>query len=330
MSDKKWMIVLAGFILLFGFWVAKFALETGKIHNIVEQLRSKGEVADKGRMKHIVLIEQEQNHPYWNMVEDGATAAADEFGIEVEFHGPFRYSMEEQLKLLEKAIASKVDGIIVQGLNDTSFAPVINKAVDKGIPVLTVDTDAPTSKRFAYVGTDNVDAGRMLGKLVTRWAGETAKIGVIIGSETAESQQQRLAGFRSVIEGKPGLEIAAVGASDISMIEAIQQASDMLKKHPDINVMVGTSAMDALGILQAKKSLRRDDVKIIGFDNVNDTLAALQQGEIIATVAQQPYEMGYHSVRLLHEFFLGKEPPPAQYTPLRIIETEAVGRGPSL
>ncbi|MEC2346439.1 substrate-binding domain-containing protein, partial [Paenibacillus barengoltzii] len=141
-----------------------FARYSGKMGSIVKELQ--GQPASGEPRYHIVLIEQERYHPYWEMVEKGAAEAAEKYGIDIEFTGPVRNNMEEQLNLLEKAIAARVDAIIVQGLNEERFTPVINKAVRRGIPVVTIDTDAPNSQRLTYVGTDNLAAGERLGRLV--------------------------------------------------------------------------------------------------------------------------------------------------------------------
>lgn len=325
MTDKKWLAGVFILMVLFGYLFYQFARESNQIDRIVTDLKEPQSPADKAR--HVVLIEQEQGHPYWQLVEQGASDAAKLYGIDMEFNGPIRDSMDEQIKLMEKAIASKVDGIIVQGLNDMQFTPVINKAIDKGIPVLTIDTDAPTSKRLTYVGTDNLEAGKMLGHLVADSTGGKGKIGVIIGSQQAESQLQRLSGLNSVVADYPELQVLDVRASNISMMEAIQKAADMLRDHPEITTMVGTSATDALGILQAKKSLKRTDIKIIGFDDLPETLDAIAKNEIEATVVQQPYLMGEESVRLLHAYFGGETLPFTYYTKMDVIDRHQSSSG---
>jgi len=321
-QDKKW---LSAVILLFGvffYLFICFAVDAQKILDVATELR--GRAPSSNQPYHLVLIEQEQSHPYWQMVEKGALESAQQYGMEIEFNGPVRFSMEEQIKLLEKAIAAKVDGIIVQGLNDSKFSPVINRAIEKGIPVLTIDTDAPNSKRLAYVGTDNFEAGKQLGYTVVKATGGKGKIGVIIGSDTAENQILRLKGFQSIVEQYPDMVILSVRSSNISRIEAIQQAVDMLQRHPDMNIMVGTSALDGIGILQAKKSLGRNEVKIFGFDNLPEMLEAIQNGEIVATVSQRPYLMGYDSVRLLNDYLHHKSLPKQHFTQIAVIDKSNV------
>jgi ribose transport system substrate-binding protein len=324
LTDKKWLIGSLVILAVFSYFMTSFAQETIKITRITDQLRGGGSGQPADREQHIVLIEQEQGHPYWELVEQGAIKAAAEVHIAIECIGPVRNNMEEQLKLLEKAIASRVDGIIVQGLNQAKFNPVINKAVERGIPVVTVDTDAPDSKRMAFVGTDNLEAGRKLGRLVVKATGGSGKIGVIIGSENAENQLQRLEGIKRVIGEYPELAIVDVRSSNISMLEAIQQAAEMLQSHPEITIMVGTSATDALGILQSARSLKRQDMKIIGFDDLPDTIHAIRNGEILATVVQQPYEMGELSVQLLESHFSGKPIQSTRFTHADVMDRSSL------
>ncbi|MCL6602613.1 MAG: sugar-binding protein [Paenibacillus sp.] len=326
--DKKWLAGVAVLFLVLAYLFIGFAHQSGKMGSIVKELH--GHPSKVGHRYHIVLIEQERYHPYWEMVEKGAAKAAERYGFDIEFTGPVRNNMDEQINLLEKAIAAQVDAIIVQGLNGEKFTPVIDKAVRRGIPVVTIDTDAPASKRLAYVGTDNVAAGESLGRLVAQTTGGTGKIGVIIGSDLAENQLQRLLGLKNIVKQYGNLEIVDVRSSNISHMEAIQQAADMLRVHPEINIVVGTSATDALGVLQAAKSLKRDSLTIIGFDNQAETLAAILRGEIKATIAQQPFLMGDTAVRLLSEHFQGKALRPEYFTEVKVLDKQNAQEGESL
>ena len=326
--DKKWLACVVVLFLLLTYEFIGFAHQSSKMGSIVQELH--GHPGNLGHRYHIVLIEQERYHPYWKMVEKGAEKAAERYGIDIEFTGPVRNNMDEQINLLEKAIAARVDAIIVQGLNEERFTPVIDKAVQRGIPVVTIDTDAPGSKRLAYVGTDNEVAGESLGRLVVETTGGSGKIGVIIGSELAENQLQRLQGLKNIVKQYEDLEIVDVRSSNISHMEAIQQAAEMLRLHPDITIMVGTSATDALGVLQAAKSLKRESLTIIGFDNQEETLAAILKGEIKATIAQQPFLMGDTAVRLLHEHFQGKALLSEYYTEVLVLDKQNVQKGEGL
>lgn len=325
---KKWLtgVIALSFVLVYLF--IGFANHSAKMSSIVKELH--GQPGNEISRYHIVMIEQERYHPYWEKVEKGALESAEKYGFDIEFSGPVRNNMEEQISLLEKAIAARVDAIIVQGLNEEKFTPVIDKAVKRGIPVITIDTDAPASKRMTYVGTDNVAAGERLGRLVVETTGAKGKLGVIIGSDQAQNQLQRLQGLKHIVDQYSGLEIMDVRSSNISHMEAIQQAAEMLNQYPEINVMVGTSATDALGVLRAAQSLKKDNLTIISFDNQEETLAAIERGEIKATVAQQPFLMGKTAVSLLYDHFNGKSLQSEYFTEVKVLDKSNVQEGESL
>jgi len=324
MTNKRWTISLIVLFFLFLYVLFHFVAATQEMERTVEKLKQTSKKAES--LPHFVLISQEFDNPYWRKVEQGAKEAAKQYHVNVEYIGPLRTSMDEQMKLLEKAIASRVDGIIVQSLNDAKFAPLINKAIARNIPVITIDTDAPKSHRLAYVGTNNFEAGQLLGKAVASRVAGKNKIGVIIGSETSANQQLRLQGFQSIIAQHPELSIAAVSASNISRIQASIQAEKMLLTHPDITVMVGTSALDAIGILMAAKNLDRGDIKIFGFDDVEETLEAIKQKKIMATVIQKPYDMGFSAVKLMVEYLSGKPVEKEHFTSIEIVDSTNIGQ----
>ncbi|MCL6586513.1 MAG: sugar-binding protein [Anoxybacillus sp.] len=322
MTNKRWTISLIVLFFLFLYVLFHFVAATQEMERTVEKLKQTAR-AEK-TAPHFVLISQEFDNPYWRKVEKGAKAAAKQYRVNVEYIGPLRTNVDEQVKLLEKAIASRVDGIIVQSLNDAKFTPLINKAIARNIPVITIDTDAPKSKRLAYVGTNNFEAGQLLGKAVASRVSGSNKIGVIIGSETSENQQLRLQGFQSIIAQHPSLSVVALSVSNISRFQASIQAEKMLLTHPDITVMVGTSALDAIGILMATKNLDRDDIKIFGFDDVEETLDAIQQGKIVATVIQKPYDMGFSAVKLMVEHLEDKSIANEYFTATEIVDATNV------
>jgi ribose transport system substrate-binding protein len=311
MTNRKWTIALALLFMVFLYLLSHFAYSYIKITDIV------GEVADNLKGKtfakhHIVLISQELDNPFWRTIEHGAQEEAKNYNMDLEYTGPFRLNQSEQMKLLDKTIASKVSGILVQGIETEQYRSLIEKAIGRGIPVITVDTDTPGSKRITYVGTDNVSAGKELGKVVIKTMHQTSespklRIGVIIGSHDAPNQEERLQGFLSIVKTLPNVEVVNVVVSNISRIQATQTAEKMLKNDPEINLMVGTSALDAVGILQAVKSLHRSgSVKIFGFDDLEETKVAISKGEIEATIIQKPEEMGREAIKELHAYFEGR------------------------
>lgn len=269
---------------------------------------------------HFVLVPEELDNEYWRLVEKGAQTAAKDYGVMLEYMGPKQANIDDHLKTIEMSAASKVDGIMTQGLSDEQFTPLINRVVAGGIPVITVDTDAANSNRMAYIGTDNYYSGFLAGKaLIADKLGE-ANVAIITGSFYANHQQQRVKGFKDAVKEEKGIHIIDVEESEISRVKAAEKAYQILKDHPEVNAFYGTSALDGIGIAQVvEKYKKQDQVYIIGFDTLPETIDYIRKGTIKATVVQEPFEMGYSAVKMMIDLIKGKKVPPVVHTDTRIL-----------
>ncbi|MCL5677418.1 MAG: substrate-binding domain-containing protein [Firmicutes bacterium] len=187
----------------------------------------------------------------------------------------------------------------------------MDKAVSRGIPVITVDTDAPGSQRLSYVGTDNYGSGLAAGRQVLLATGGKARVGIITGNFHSANEVQRVQGFRDAIRSSPGVQVVAVESSDISRLVAAEKAGKILTEHPDVTVLLGTSSMDALVAAQVvvQRGLQ-GQVLIVGYDDLPQTLDFIRQGVIYGSVVQNPVAMGQIGVAMLVECREGKAVPP--------------------
>ncbi|WP_152395969.1 substrate-binding domain-containing protein [Paenibacillus guangzhouensis] len=318
MSNKGWTMAFVGVLLVFGYFLYKFMSPALEINHLVQDMNLSS--VKRESMKHVVLIAQELDNPFWRTVEQGARASAAQRGIAIEYMGPNRINPSEQKRLLEKAITGKPDAILLQGVKDPDYASLIDQAVDQGIPVITVDADQPDSKRLAYVGTDNLEAGRRMGELIVSHAAGQGKIGVIIGSETADNQQLRLEGLRSVISKTQGYEIVAVRASNISRMQAATQTEALLSQYGDMKTMVGLSALDAAGIVEGMRAANRTGLRVFGFDDIDATVQGIASGVITASIVQHPREIGERSIELLEAYFKGTAPTAQRFIATRVLD----------
>lgn len=318
MLKRIWPFGLIVLVLIFAYILVRFILSSMTVGDLVGQIRLQR--ADDPSIKHIVLISQVLDNPFWRELEQGAEEAADKLGMRIDYTGPIRINPAEQMRLLEKAISSRPDGIIVQGIVDPDYDALIQRAAGQGIPVITVDADEPGSSRLAYVGTDNLGAGKRMGDLVLKGAAGKGKIGVMIGSERAENMQLRLAGFRQVISAAPGFVIVDVRSSNISRIGAAKQAEAMLKQHPDIQTIVGFSSLDAAGIVEGIQAAGRTGIRVYGFDDLPITRQGIEQGDISASIVQSPKEMGAQSIGLLNDYFHGQSFAAEHFIPTSVMD----------
>jgi ribose transport system substrate-binding protein len=269
---------------------------------------------------HFVLVPEELDNEYWKLVEKGAKDAAKKYGVLLEYAGPKQANIEDHVKTIEMSAASKVDGIMTQGLSDEQFTPLINRVVASGIPVVTVDTDAANSRRMAYIGTDNYYAGYLAGKALIADTYGKVNVAIITGSFYANHMQQRVKGFEDAVKPEPRINIIAVEESEISRVKAAEKANQILQDHPEVTAFFGTSALDGIEIAHVvKKYHKQKQIYIIGFDTLPETLELIREGVINATVVQEPYQMGYGAVKMMIDLTQGKKVPPVVHTDTRIL-----------
>lgn len=257
--------------------------------------------------KRILLIASVYQNPYWQIIKKGAEDAAYNRNCVIEYDGPKTFDMTESLKILDMGIATSVDGIITSIQEDKEYVPLIKKAYDISIPVITIDTDVKNSKRIAYVGTNNIAAGSAAGQELAEITFAKAKIGIIMAGITTTSQVERVGGFKDYISNYPGMKIIASASSNSDIIEAELVARKMMEQHPEIDALYCTSSLDGIGAARAVVDRNEiGKVKIVCFDDLPETLEFIKSDVIQGTVVQKPYEMGYDSVNLIMDKLEGK------------------------
>ena len=249
---------------------------------------------------HFALVSEEIDNEYWRLIEQGAMEAAAKHDIYLEYVGPLKADNDQLLKLLDRMVSAKVDGIITQGVEGQRFVDLVLKGVERGIPILTVDTDVKSSVRKAYVGTDNFLAGQLAGENIIENTTGEQYVGIVTGRFDAINQQERLAGFKEAVEAIDRIHIVGSKESNITQIGAAQATYSLLKEFPSITVLVGLSALDGIGMVEGLYEIAPNkDVYISAFDILPETLSLIRNGEIDVTIAQYPKEMGYKAIETM-------------------------------
>ncbi|EKF35916.1 sugar-binding protein [Bacillus xiamenensis] len=284
------------------------------------KIESVSEKAVSTYQYHFVLVPEELDNEYWQLVQKGAADAAEVHRVYLEYLGPKQADVDDHLKTIDMAIAGHVDGIMTQGLDATKYKPLFQKAREKGIDVVTVDTDAEESKRQVYVGTDNYYSGFIAGQaLIADTKGEQY-VGIVTGRLDAIHQKLRVKGFRDAVSAEKRIHLVGIEESAITKSGASGAAYKLLNDHAELTAFYGTSALDGVGIIQATEQYRSSaDFYVLAFDTLPDTIQALDEGEIDAVVVQHPYEMGYQAVESLVRLQKGEKEEPLQYTGTSVI-----------
>jgi len=263
---------------------------------------------EKSEVPTFILVPKSVGLPYWTEVERGMNDMAKELGVKAIFNGPPTGSSGQQISIIEGAIAKKVAGIGISPNEPEAVEAIIKSATEKGIPVVTFDSDSPNSLRSYYIGTDNYQAGKTLAEHFIKIAGTKGKIALLTGGLGAMNLNERIKGFKDVIMEYPDLKIVQLEANNDDESLALSQSEAILQSHPDLLAFVGVNAAAAPGAARAVKALgKKGEVKIVGFDTVPLTRNFIRQGYIQGTVGQRPYMMGYISIKVLHDIHKGKE-----------------------
>ncbi len=242
---------------------------------------------------------------FWTIARKGCEKADGELAnVSVEFKMPADGTAAEQKRLVDDLLAKGVDGIAISPVDPENQTQALNE-VAKQTLVFTQDSDAPKSDRACYVGTDNVAAGRQAGALIKEALPNGGKIMIFVGKKDARNAVEREQGIREALQGSK-VEILDVRTDDTDRVRAKSNVADTLVKYPDIAGLVGLWSYNGPAILNAvKESNKVGQVKIITFDEEDETLAGVKDGAIFGTVVQQPYEFGYQAIQMMSKYLAG-------------------------
>src|SRR5215213_7179867 len=255
--------------------------------------------------KHKLAFVTNNASDFWIIARKGTEKAAREIpNIEVEFRIPSDGTAAEQQRVVDDLLAKGIQGIAISSVDPANQTPMLNRAASQTL-VVTQDSDAPNSNRECYIGTDNVEAGRQAGQLVKEALPNGGKIMVFVGVLDAANAQQRYQGLKEALAGS-NVSIIDVRTDNGDLVRAKANAADTLVNYSDLAGMVGLWAYNGPAILSAvKEANKTDKVKIVAFDEQDETLSGIRDGSIYATVVQQPFEFGYRSMELMSKYLNG-------------------------
>ena len=259
--------------------------------------------------KDVAVITKGSDSDFWNDMKSGAFSAATEYNIDITFEGPdSEEDYENQNKMIESAVSKNVGAIVLSAIDYEKNAPAVQKAIDKGIKVITVDSDVDVSGKELFIGTDNVSAGKKAAEQAIELCKnqKSVNIGIVNYGENTENGKQRLKGFTDYIDKVKNAKVVATVNVESNTESATSGAKQLLEENKGINVLIGFNEWSALGVGYAIKDLNlKDDVFGIGFDSNVNCVGMLETGEIDTLIVQNPFSMGYLSVSKAAELLSG-------------------------
>ena len=278
---KRWRFAIVPFVL-------------GLVWSVPGCARAGVESGEKKTLKLAFVTNNSAD--FWTIARRGVEKAdAEQPDVEAEFRITADGSAAEQQRIVDDLLAKGVDGIAISPVDPQNQVTMIDAAAKQAM-VFTQDSDAPQSARTCYIGTDNVAAGREAGRLVREAIPEGGTIMLFVGKLDARNAQERIQGIREALDGS-NIRIIDVRTDDADNARAKSNAADTLVRYPDIKGLVGLWSYNGPAILNAVRQAGKvGKVRIVAFDEADETLAGVKEGAIHATVVQQPYEFGYQAI----------------------------------
>ena len=261
---------------------------------------------------------------YWGYVKNGCDAAAAELGIKVTVVGPGAESeIEQQVAMIEQQIGAGVDAIVCAPNDAGAAANALQAALDQGIPVLSVDTNVGIAGQTSFVGTMNDEAAYQGGIWAIDTLGTDIKAVIIYGQEGDNTSNLRRSGYEKACQEK-GVEVLSALSGQNTTDGATKTMEDMISSFGDqIDVVFCHNDDTAVGAMNACKSAGLTDVTIVGFDGNKSAVELIQAGELVkATVAQQPYAMGYEVVKAAYAAINGETVEEVISAPVKVVTAE--------
>jgi ribose transport system substrate-binding protein len=273
--------------------------------------------------KRIVFIPKGRAHVFWQSVHAGAIAAMREnAGYTVIWNGPASETdYEGQIKIMDAAINQHVDGICLAPIDKKILVTLVEHAAAAGIPVIIFDSPVDTQTFTAQVATDNAEGGRMAAKRmgeILNGSGKIAEVAVQPGSASTMAREQ---GFEERLAADfPGIKLVDKQYGMADFAQSLKVAENMLTAAPDLTGMFASNESSTVGAVRALKD--RKGVKLVGFDSSPQLLEALKRGTVDSLIAQDPFQMGYKSMKAAVEKLKGGSPEKIQNIPPTLVTHE--------
>ncbi len=248
----------------------------------------------------MAFIVKDMNNPYYWRMGEGAKRAAEELGIELSYvSAEFNGDIEGQIAVVESELVKQPDGIVLVPMNGTALIPKVMEANAAGIPVITADTrvDDGPAKVETFVGLDERSSFAGMAEWVVEQLDGEGQVAILEGFRGSSTAELRLNGMMDVFNANPGIEVVASISADWDQEKGLKAAEDILQSNPEVDAILGSNDLMALGAVQAVKgACKMDDIIVVGDDAIPSALAALKAGELNATIDGNTDLVGYEAV----------------------------------
>jgi ribose transport system substrate-binding protein len=258
--------------------------------------------------EYFVFVAANLQVPYWQAAGAGFTRAAGQFKVRADFVGPNSYDPKAERDALNKAVQQKATGILLGVTDPAVLKDSIDKAIAAGIPVITMDSDAPASKRLFFIGTNNYEVGVSGGLRLAQELKGKGNV-VVFTMPDQRNMQDRLRGYRDALERTPNIKITRVVDIQGDPRIAFDTTMQIIGKEKDqVDAFVCLEAQSGKEVAGVLNSYHVTGKVVMAMDTDPETLQLIQSGSIAATIAQKPYTMAFVGMQMLDNLYHHKPP----------------------
>ncbi|TIL75533.1 MAG: ABC transporter substrate-binding protein [Mesorhizobium sp.] len=262
---------------------------------------------------------------FWKAAEAGVKKAQAELpNYNLELKYPEQSSVAIQQRLMDDLVTAGVKAIMVSAVDPKTSTDGLNKIASE-TALFTTDSDAPQTKRIAYIGSSNIDAGKQAAEIAKKAMPDGGKCLGFVGLLGADNAKERIEGMKEGLAGTK-IELIDVRGDDIDQARAKKNVEDALVASPDVTCMVGFYSYNTPRIYEALRDAGKlGQITVVGFDDDPITLGGVKEGTVAATVVQQPFEWAYQGMKLMAAYLEGDKSGIPE-NGLIIIPTKIIGK----
>ena len=282
--------------------------------------------------KQVGLVMKTLANPFFVEMEKGARRAETDLGIGLTVKtAEQETSIEQQIQLVEDLIAAKVDAIVIAPGDSQRLVPTIKKAADAGIKIVNIDNrlDPEAVKQaglqpIPFVSVDNDAGAYKAGKFLVEGVSVPTEAAILEGIRSADNARQRMEGARRAMLENKQVKVVASETANWNVDEAYSVTKAIFAKHPNVRIVFASNDVMAIGALKYLHQRGKNEVKVAGYDALEEAVSEIKAGRLAATVDQQAAEQGYQGVALAVKLILGGKVPENTIIDTRLVSASTL------
>jgi ribose transport system permease protein len=279
--------------------------------------------AEAGTKRKIGLSLSTLNNPFFVQIRAGAQEEARKLGVDLTVTDA-QNDASQQANQVQNFTSEGLSSVVVNPVDSDAAGPSVRSANKADIPVVAVDRGVNKADTAALVASDNVEGGELGAEALAEKLGGKGTIVILQGQAGTSASRERGAGFAAGLKKYPGIEVVAQQPADFDRTKGLDVMTNLLQAHPGITGVFAENDEMALGAIKALGAKAGKSVQVVGFDGTPDGLAAVRNGTLYASVAQQPKELGRIAVDNALRAAEGKRVEKTVKVPVKVVTRQNV------